>query len=216
MLLHLCIHAAYDDRFGGGPLILFDIDFLLRQIRELDCVGIDWPRFWAAPASGGWLRGCAQLLRLQQQLFVTPGLQWPHPDPSAALLAEVIRGLGSLLLLGDTVLGREGRMSKESDAAGGLAQALRHWFASPEKVATLFAVLADSWCVYGYYSRYWWRLLASRLPAYITARRAPGVVSGERVPLEGRLRDASERGITPAAEEGGGADKGSLNNNYPF
>lgn len=135
------------------------------------------------------------LLRLQAQLFGTTGLAWPEQDPSGELSAEMISALGPLLL-GDTRLGREGRMSKESDAAGGLALALRHGFASPEKLAALFTVPAESWRVYAYYPRYWWRLLAMRLPAYLKARRDPGVVQGERerARLEDWLRKAPGSG----------------------
>ena len=84
-------------------------------------------------------------------------------------------------------------MSNESDAAGGPAQALGHCFALPEKVATLFTVPADSWRVHAYYPRYWWQLLATRLPAWLKARRDPGVLHGERerARLEDWLRAAS-------------------------
>jgi len=58
MMAHLCIHAAYSHRFEVGPLLLADIDYLLRRR------AIDWPAFWTGAERGGYLRGAALVLAM--------------------------------------------------------------------------------------------------------------------------------------------------------
>lgn len=58
MLTHLIIHAIYSHRLDCGPLLLSDIDYLLR------CVEIDWPHFWARAASERWRDGARLVLEL--------------------------------------------------------------------------------------------------------------------------------------------------------
>lgn len=59
-LLHLIVHAAYDHRFDNGPTILSDIEAILTTAT------IDWPRFWAAAADGGWTSGARLLFDLAE------------------------------------------------------------------------------------------------------------------------------------------------------
>ncbi|HVR91964.1 MAG TPA: nucleotidyltransferase family protein [Novosphingobium sp.] len=58
MLGHLIVHAVYSHRFDCGPLLLADVDFLLR--RE----AIDWPAFWARATAEGWRSGARLVLEL--------------------------------------------------------------------------------------------------------------------------------------------------------
>lgn len=59
-LAHLIVHAVYSHRLDCGPLLLTDIDFLLRA------APIDWARFWAAAAAGNWQSGARLVLELVQ------------------------------------------------------------------------------------------------------------------------------------------------------
>lgn len=59
-LAHLIVHAVYSHRLDCGPLLLTDIDFLLRA------APIDWPEFWAAAAAGNWQSGARLVLELVQ------------------------------------------------------------------------------------------------------------------------------------------------------
>ena len=61
MLAHLIVHAVYSHRLDCGPLLLSDIDFLLRT------APIDWPRFWAEAEAGRWQSGARLVLELVQQ-----------------------------------------------------------------------------------------------------------------------------------------------------
>ncbi len=58
LLAHLIVHAVYSHRLDCGPLVLADIDLLLRA------APIDWPRFWADAAAQGWRGGARLLLEL--------------------------------------------------------------------------------------------------------------------------------------------------------
>ena len=54
-LAHLIVHAVYSHRLDCGPLLLPDIEYLLRA------APIDWPRFWDQARTGHW-RGGARLV----------------------------------------------------------------------------------------------------------------------------------------------------------
>jgi hypothetical protein len=59
-LAHLIVHAVYSHRLDCGPLLLTDIDFLLRA------APIDWQKFWATAATGNWQSGARLVLELVQ------------------------------------------------------------------------------------------------------------------------------------------------------
>lgn len=58
MLAHLIAHAIYSHRLDCGPLLLADIDFLLRHRT------IDWGLFWQRAAREGWRDGARLVLEL--------------------------------------------------------------------------------------------------------------------------------------------------------
>jgi len=58
LLAHLIVHAVYSHRLDCGPLVLTDIDLLLRA------APIAWPRFWTEAAAQGWRDGARLLLEL--------------------------------------------------------------------------------------------------------------------------------------------------------
>lgn len=85
MLAHLIAHAVYSHRLDCGPLLLADIDYLLR-VRP-----IDWVTFWERAAVEGWRSGARLVLALVERwrgaervtLTATAG-----PDVPAAVLDE--------------------------------------------------------------------------------------------------------------------------------
>jgi hypothetical protein len=58
LLAHLVVHAVYSHRLDCGPLLLTDIDFLLRV------TPINWPQFWAEADAGNWHSGARLVLEL--------------------------------------------------------------------------------------------------------------------------------------------------------
>ncbi|MFM5948040.1 MAG: nucleotidyltransferase family protein [Novosphingobium sp.] len=86
LLVHLIVHAVYSHRLDCGPLVLADIDFLVRA------APIDWPRFWAEAEAEGWRDGARLLLELVQRY--RPGAMMELPgDPPPPVLIEAAADL---------------------------------------------------------------------------------------------------------------------------
>ncbi|MFN2099493.1 nucleotidyltransferase family protein [Altererythrobacter sp. MF3-039] len=123
MLAHLAIHAAYSHRFEVGPLLLSDIDYLLRSSQ------IDWPEFWRKAGTGGYRRGGALTLALVDHWRV-PGLLKQAQCPLEVPLAAVSHA--SALLLQPSAGRHDTRSFAAFEAArttGGLAKAAAVGFA---------------------------------------------------------------------------------------
>jgi len=80
-LAHLVVHAVYSHRLDCGPLLLSDIDFLLRTAT------IDWPGFWAEAQAGHWQAGARLVLELVQEWRGCAGIEFAG-DPTPADLLE--------------------------------------------------------------------------------------------------------------------------------
>ncbi len=91
MLAHLIVHAVYSHRLDCGPLLLADVDFLLRQ------VAIDWPSFWSRCAQEGWQRGARLVLELVAR-YRTGSPIALTADPGPAPAPELIAAAPDLLL----------------------------------------------------------------------------------------------------------------------
>jgi len=87
MLAHLIVHSVYGHRFDCGPLVLTDIDYLLRAR------GVDWALFWQRAESEGWRSGARLLLALvaayrsDVQIRLTPAA---GPEPSPEIMADAV------------------------------------------------------------------------------------------------------------------------------
>lgn len=90
MLAHLIIHASYDHRLDCGPLLLFDIAFLLR--RE----AVDWHHFWAIARTGNWQRGARLVLKLVANHDPTVPMTFPPDLP--VVPSELLQSAPDLLL----------------------------------------------------------------------------------------------------------------------
>lgn len=93
MLAHLVIHALYGHRLDCGPLLLSDIDFLLRDER------IDWPAFWERAQAGAWAGGARLVLDLVERYRAPPGLGADLDNaPVPATPADLLTTAEELLL----------------------------------------------------------------------------------------------------------------------
>ena len=84
LLIHLIVHAVYGHRLDCGPLILADIDCLLRTSP------VDWPQFWAEAVASGWRDGARLMLELTVRYRPDAAIDFaadPGPPAPAALLA---------------------------------------------------------------------------------------------------------------------------------
>lgn len=112
MLAHLVIHAAYSHRFNVGPLLLPDIDYLLRY-RQPDSSAF-WPAFWQRAEAGHYARGAAVVLALVDRWRV-PGLIAQCRPPVAAPI-EMIDTAEALLVQDISVRKGTGLLSELADA----------------------------------------------------------------------------------------------------
>ncbi len=90
-LAHLIIHAIYSHRLDCGPLLLADIDFLLRA------KPIDWLDFWARAAAEGWRSGARLVLELVATYRAEAVIDF-KPDQGGPTPSKVLAAAPDLLL----------------------------------------------------------------------------------------------------------------------
>ena len=90
-LAHLIVHAVYSHRLDCGPLLLSDVDFLLRA------APIDWAAFWQRARSGGWRSGARLVLELVAQNRIEARIDFT-PDDGPPPPRELIEAAPDLLL----------------------------------------------------------------------------------------------------------------------
>ena len=91
MLVHLIVHAAYDNKFDNGPLVLNDIRALLMASP------IDWDRFWQMAESGDWKKGCQLVLALTSHYH--QGLAIPNLQNIYQSVPDQVLSNASMLML---------------------------------------------------------------------------------------------------------------------
>ena len=90
-LAHLIVHAVYSHRLDCGPLLLPDINFLLRA------APIDWPQFWDQARSGHWRGGARLVLDLVAHYRPAAPIDF-DPDQGAPSPPELLEAAPDLLL----------------------------------------------------------------------------------------------------------------------
>jgi Uncharacterised nucleotidyltransferase len=91
LLAHLIVHAVYSHRLDCGPLVLTDIDFLLRA------APIDWEQFWNDAARDGWRGGARLLLELTARYRTNPAIDFTA-DPGPPAPKDLLDAAPDLLL----------------------------------------------------------------------------------------------------------------------
>lgn len=119
LLSHLIVHAVYSHRLDCGPLVLADIDLLLRA------APIDWTRFWADATTQGWRSGARLLLELTARYRPGAPIDF-SADTGNAAPAALLAAAPDLLL-----------QELDSRASAGLAAATLK--AGPAKLAERIA-----------------------------------------------------------------------------
>ena len=92
-LLHLILHALYDDPLNCRPMVLTDIAELLGQ------AGIHWRQFWQRVVAGNWTNGCWLLLNLTKYFYPAVSFK-PPEDPGLAPLPPDLGAVAATLTLG--------------------------------------------------------------------------------------------------------------------
>ena len=131
MLAHLVVHAVYSHWLDAGPLVLADIDALVRKAPP------DWPQFWADAEAEGWQKGAALLLGLTDR-WRRPGLleQCGCPESVPPTLLEAAPDLMLQAMekrAGARILARLGREGVMATGRAKLAEAA----SNPHRAASL-------------------------------------------------------------------------------
>ncbi|MFN3516814.1 MAG: nucleotidyltransferase family protein [Novosphingobium sp.] len=91
LLGHVIVHAVYSHRLDVGPLVLCDVEHLLRA------APVDWTRFWAAAAANRWREGARLVLELVDRY--RPGVAIDFSaDAGPPAPPELLRAAPDLLL----------------------------------------------------------------------------------------------------------------------
>ncbi|WP_336985437.1 nucleotidyltransferase family protein [Altererythrobacter aquiaggeris] len=90
MLDHLIIHAAYSHQLDVGPLLLSDLNYLVRS------TAVDWQQLWARAENGGWENGAALIIAALDRWRI-PGLL-DHSGCRIAVPPSLIDAVPDLLL----------------------------------------------------------------------------------------------------------------------
>ena len=118
-LAHLIVHAVYSHRLDCGPLLLPDIDFLVRA------APIDWAAFWPRAAAEGWRSGARLVLELVAHYRPGTAIDF-GPDPGPPIPPELLEAAPDLLLQDLATRGSAGLAAAALKAGPGkLLQRLR-------------------------------------------------------------------------------------------
>ncbi|HMO76578.1 MAG TPA: nucleotidyltransferase family protein [Sphingopyxis sp.] len=145
-LLHLIVHGAYGRQpFDTGPMLLTDIAAAVRA------AAIDWPRFWAEAAAGGWTGGARLILALTAK-YMGPV---DSADPDPAPVPEALVATAEALMLQDmdarAERGFATHMAEAKGAGGRTALLWRRAFPPRHIVAQQAGVAVNSWRVWPAY-----------------------------------------------------------------
>lgn len=91
LLTHVIVHAVYSHRLDVGPLVLSDVDYLLRTAE------IDWSRLWTAAEEHGWRDGARLILELVRHHRPGAVIDF-SPDRGPPAPPELIAAAPDLLL----------------------------------------------------------------------------------------------------------------------
>lgn len=168
LLLHLIVHAVYDDHFLNGPLVLSDIAYLVSRHP------IDWPAFWQ--------RANAAQVHIAAQ-FLLAGVAHYYPDCMAApskipLPADLASMLADMLLMDTT---RRDDTTRSAEFANlqswhdKLSYAARRALPTPASIAARYPVAADSLWLPLFYLIHLVRMICLRLPQRLLAQRQANI-----------------------------------------
>lgn len=107
-LLHVIAHAVLDHQFNNGPLLLLDVELLVRH------GGIDWALFWEQAESVAVVRACQIALRLAEDRIPGLAVDWQGHEPTD-LDASLLRDAAAMMLVDmdrQSELGAAGRIAR--------------------------------------------------------------------------------------------------------
>ncbi|HVR89666.1 MAG TPA: nucleotidyltransferase family protein [Novosphingobium sp.] len=122
-LLHVVVHAVLDHQFNNGPLLLLDIELLVRH------GAIDWDWFWQQADGIAAVPACQIALRLAEDRIPGVVVDWRGHAPTD-LAPEVLRDAAAMMLVDMARLSELGAAGRVARLPGGdRLQSLRRMIA---------------------------------------------------------------------------------------
>ncbi len=122
-LLHVIVHAVLDHQFNNGPLLLLDIELLVRH------GAIDWDWLWQQAERIAVVHACQIALRLAEDRIPGLAIDWQGHAPTD-LAPEVLRDAAAMMLVDMDRLSELGAAGRVARLQGGdRLQSLRRMIA---------------------------------------------------------------------------------------
>lgn len=91
-LLHVIVHAVLDHQFNNGPLLLLDVELLVRH------GDVDWNWFWQQAERNAVVHACQIALRLAEDRIPGVVVDWQGHEPTN-LDVRVLRDAAAMMLV---------------------------------------------------------------------------------------------------------------------
>lgn len=162
LLYHLCIHAAVGHHFNNGPLVFADVYYLLKTHQ------VDWIQFWSICKESNQVRAASLVLEITDR-FVGEFQTLPESAMSGLERAdEHIMNCAISLAFYSTAqrqdLGLVRSVRTSSKSLKSFPNLIGKVFPSRQKIAQMYPVKQNSYHIYRYYPKYWFRLATNRFP----------------------------------------------------
>ena len=109
-LLHVIVHAVLDHQFNNGPLLLLDVELLVRY------GAVDWDWFWQQAERIAVVHACQIALRLAEDRIPGVEIEWQGHAPTD-LAPDVLHDAAAMMLVDMdrlSELGAAGRVARLS------------------------------------------------------------------------------------------------------
>jgi len=184
LLLHLIIHGCHAHQFNNGPLLMSDIDYLLKSR------SVDWPRFWQQAEQLQVSRGCQLTLTMVEYFYGRQKIEWLLGAVfDKENIERIVPELSLLMLQNFNLRVEQDRLAGfENDSS--LRRKIRFlrdkFFPTPERLGLFYSVKKNSpWLPY-YYLLNLVRIM-KKIPLYWQVSNADGGDTMQMTALKGWL-----------------------------
>ncbi len=146
LLLHLIIHGCHDHQFNNGPLLMSDIDCLLKSR------SVDWPRFWQQAEQFQVSRGCQLTLTMVEYFYGRQKIEWLQGAVfDKENIERIVPELSLLMLQNFNLRVRLASLKNDLSLRGKIHFLRGKLFPTPERLGLFYSVKKNSpWLPYYY------------------------------------------------------------------